>query len=201
MAGPSPDEPFLASLEARLVFAMIVAGKTAKFATQATRRLLEYRWKQENTFAMIRRLDDTNRLAKALHYAGTGNYEKLWYGLRQLARAEINLRTCTPQELERIHGIGPKTARFFVLWTRPQEEYAALDTHVLRWLRRCGYEAPKATPSGQRYRELERAFIEEARKRAVSPRELDHAIWVEATGHPERTQWTRELVELPGEAV
>ena len=64
--------------------------------------------------------------------------------------------------------------------TRPDEQYAALDVHILRWLRTKGYDAPKGTPTGERYRELELNFISEAEKRGMTPAELDSAIWYEA---------------------
>jgi thermostable 8-oxoguanine DNA glycosylase len=39
--------------------------------------------------------------------------------------------------------------------------------------------SPKATPSGQRYLTLEANFLAEARKRGMSPADLDLAIWKE----------------------
>jgi thermostable 8-oxoguanine DNA glycosylase len=80
-------------------------------------------------------------------------------------------------EGRKIHGIGPKTSRFFILWTRPHERYAALDVHILRWLRGLGHNAPRSTPNGRKYGELEKIFLSEADKRGLSPGELDAQVW------------------------
>jgi thermostable 8-oxoguanine DNA glycosylase len=110
----------------------------------------------------------------------------------------INLQTCSPTELETIHGIGPKTARFFIIWTRPDARVAALDVHVLRWLKTLGYDAPSQTPSGKRYVELEIAFLAEADRRRVTPHILDQQIW--STGSRYDQQQSFDLVSnLVGE--
>lgn len=58
------------------------------------------------------------------------------------------------------------------------------DTHVLAFLRGCGYNAPLTTPQkGRRYRELEGAFQAEARRRGMSVVELDQLVWRNAR-HP-----------------
>jgi thermostable 8-oxoguanine DNA glycosylase len=54
---------------------------------------------------------------------------------------------------------------------------AALDVHILRWLNSIGHNAPRQTPQGKRYAELEAVFLAEADRRGVSPRVLDEAIW------------------------
>ncbi len=53
-----------------------------------------------------------------------------------------------------------------------------LDTHLLKWLRAQGYDAPKSTPpAGPKYAALEEAFVREAHLRNVSVRELDTQVW------------------------
>lgn len=171
-------------LEARLLYSCIVAGKSAKFTDGVVRRLSSHS-RGMTPFNMIRRLIAENYLRRALELAGSGNYTKLEKCFTSLVEADLPLRTCGPEELEAIHGIGPKTSRFFILWTRPDAVYAALDVHVLRWLAKEGYDAPKSTPTGPKYRELELCFIEEARKRGKTPRELDAEIWAEGSGYVE----------------
>lgn len=171
-------------LEWRLIYSMIVAGKSATFANAVTRRLIA---RIANppllTIAEMARCE----LEEHLRAARTGNYTKLVEGLTELATlvdAGLNLRTCSPDDLQQIHGVGPKTARFFILWTRPSERYAALDVHVLRWLRRKGHKAPRSTPSSEKeYARLEQVFLAEADERNMTARELDHQIWLAgATG-------------------
>jgi thermostable 8-oxoguanine DNA glycosylase len=64
-----------------------------------------------------------------------------------------------------------------ILYYEPDAQVVPLDTHVLKWLRKQGYDAPKSTPTGRRYLELERAFIAEARKRGKNVRDLDTEVW------------------------
>jgi thermostable 8-oxoguanine DNA glycosylase len=184
-------------LEWRLVYSMIVAGKSAKFADTVMGRidaeLSDYR--SDSLFQKLRYLMEKDRLHPLLLRVRTGNYTKILTGLIEILKGpEINLRTVTPEELETYHGIGPKTARFFVIWTRPDAVYAALDVHVLRWLRAQGHDAPKSTPSGAKYRALELIFIEEAAKRGMTPRELDYQIWAEGSGYQETTRPTEQRI-------
>ena len=81
------------------------------------------------------------------------------------------------EDLEAIPGIGPKTSRFFLLHTRPNQEIAVLDTWILKYLKNAGYNAPKATPSGKKYLELEKNFLFEARKNNMKPADFDIYIW------------------------
>ncbi len=164
-----------ADLQLRLIYSIIVAGKSARFAAAAIERLGLSR--SHDSFQAVRLWIARGRLLETLRKARTGNYCKITNALIQFVRTPIDLRTCTPAQLEEIHGIGPKTSRFFILWTRPGARYAALDVHVLRWMRARGYNAPETTPSGAKYRELEMAFLAEADKRGVTPRELDAQIW------------------------
>ena len=92
----------------------------------------------------------------------------------------IDLETCTAEDLEAIPGIGQKTSRFFITHSRPNQNYAILDTHILAWLKSLGYnDIPKSTPAGKRYQEIEQLFLFEAKKRNVSAADLDLQIWKE----------------------
>lgn len=164
-----------AELEYRLLYSMVVAGKSATFAGNAMNRFLADT--HRSPFDYILYLLPRGRLLSQLKEARTGNYQKLARGFALLAKARLDLRTCSPQDLEEIHGIGPKTSRFFILWTRPGAKHAALDTHVLKWLRYLGHDAPISTPSRSKYASIEKVFLACARARGMSARELDAAIW------------------------
>lgn len=164
-----------AELEYRLLYSMVVAGKSAKFAEDAMGRFVG-KHPTESPFEYIRRVG-SGRLSTRLRAARTGCYRKLWHGFYEAANSGLDLATCTPSQLERIHGVGPKTSRFFILWTRPNAEHAALDTHVLKWLRYLGHKAPMSTPSGEKYATLEKIVLAEAKARGMTARELDSAIW------------------------
>lgn len=162
-------------LEYRLLYSMLVAGKSATFAAAAMKRFLQA---DKSPFALVRELEEMGHLKIELQKARTGNYEKLTKGFAEVAHAELKLRTVTAEQLEAFHGIGPKTSRFFLLWTRPDAKHAALDTHVLKWLRYLGHDAPMATPSNSaKYATLERIILAEAEARGMTARELDSAIW------------------------
>ena len=166
-----------------LIYSIIVAGKSYKFAERAVAKLKAFQRGKQVPFDMIRRLIDHDLLGSALRNTRTGNYRRIEQALRELVRSKIDLASCSPQDLEAIHGIGPKTARFFILTTRPNYRCAALDIHVLRWLGAQGYDVPPQTPTGDRYAELERVFLREADERGMTPRQLDSKIWEKGSGY------------------
>lgn len=184
-------------LQQRLIYALIVAGKSAGFANDAMHRLFHrlLPWPvfpypeavhgPSSPFEAIKGWIYYKKLGERLREARTGNYHKLEVALTEIVRLwqgrVLDLKTCTPEQLEKIPGIGCKTSRFFIVWTRPEEPYAVLDVHVLRWLRARGYDAPKSTPNAHRYPGLEKAFISEASKLGLTPRELDLRIWQAAS--------------------
>lgn len=164
-------------LQLRLIYSMIVAGKSAKFADGAIARLFVPMPSGTVPFEWIKGMR-AQTISRRLKEARTGNYSKLAQGVRQLVTSGMDLRTCLPSDLEKVHGIGPKTSRFFLLWTRPGIKLAALDVHVLRWLKKQGHDVPKSTPaSTNRYAQVEQCFLKEAQARGMTPRELDSVIW------------------------
>lgn len=160
----------------KLIYSTIVAGKSARFADGVMGRL-EWLW-ADGLLPLegIRQSVASDDLDNVLRRARSGSYTRL---VRCLAEAsKVDSTTVTLEELEAIHGIGPKTARFFLMWTRDGQRYAALDTHVLKFLRELGHKAPKSTPpAGPIYRRLELAFIAEADRQGKTPRELDYEVW------------------------
>lgn len=164
-------------IETKLIYSVIVAGKSATFADTKTAALLKYSKNIEMPFDMIRRLIKEGKLKEIIKNIKTGNYNKLEKALTEITSSNLNLETCQPEDLEKIHGIGPKTSRFFIIWIRPNERFAALDVHVLRWLNSIGIKAPKTTPNSKAYAKLEQLFIKEADRRGMTPRELDLQIW------------------------
>lgn len=167
-------------LELFWLFSCVVAGKTA--ATQA--RLLDKFMSSvpgEGPFDKLRRIGK-EKMLDAIKASRLGQFNRLSQTFLQ--SLSLNLRTCSLDELEAIHGVGPKTARMFVMMTRPRQRVAALDTHVLKHLRAHGIDAPKATPpAGRRYRELEQAFIALADKAGMPVAEYDLGVWKDYAKH------------------
>ncbi len=106
----------LSKLEYKLLFAIIVAGKSAKFAQEAMDRLQQELARvvpeAQTWFSAIRIAADRGCLLPVLLEARVGNYNKTRRAFAELAKSGLDLETCAADQLEQIHGIGPKTARF-----------------------------------------------------------------------------------------
>ena len=93
---------------------------------------------------------------------------------------DLDLETCTLDDLLAIHGVGNKTARFFLLHTRGGD-YAVLDTHILSLMRSHGVpDAPKNTPTNtKKYKELEKQFrlLSRLNFPYLSDAQIDLLIW------------------------
>lgn len=189
---PAPDQLCDAELEYRLLYSVVVAGKSASFAENAMRAFLECSF-QENIgpFAVVREMIESKVLGACIRSARMGNYTKLERAFTEIVAAKLDLRNCTVPDLVKIHGIGPKTASFFIIWTRPDARHAALDTHVLKWLTFLGHKVPRSTPAGDLYGKLERIVLAEADKRGVSARDLDARIWEHCSRT--RLKWSQVL--------
>lgn len=168
-------------LEWWILFGIAVAGKSAKQTEKKLHNLMMYPYNHlgcnhpMSPFQRIKFLIQQDKLMAALKYNRMGKYKLLDKAYR--AAVNIDLDAISVESLEKIPGIGPKTARMTILYYEPDASVVPLDTHVLKWLRAQGYDAPKATPTGRRYLELEKAFIEEAKKRGMSVRDLDTEVW------------------------
>lgn len=164
-----------AELEELLLFAAAVTAKTAVIVAKQLDNFL-INIPGDSPFDKVRRTIDTNTLVLELKAARLGQYTRLEKAFTQIV--QLNPRTCTVEQLEAIHGIGPKTARFFILHSRPNQRVAALDTHMIHYLRDLGYTKINNTPSSRKkYVELEAIFIAEADKAGKTVAEFDLSIW------------------------
>ena len=164
-----------AELQSFLMFAICAAGKNARTADMALSRFL-----RDSTglpFEYLARLDRQGTLDDEIRSARIGQYGRISRAFRRLSSGDLDLRNCSTGDLESVPGIGPKTSRYFILHTRRGAQVAALDTHVLGHLREMGYDVPESTPTGNRYRELERIFLELARRSNMTPAEYDYRVW------------------------
>ena len=96
-----------------------------------------------------------------------------------LAKKRPNLFKDGPDELMEHPGIGPKTARGFILHSRRNVRYACLDRHILRWLRDQGHtHAPKDTPSSSlQYDRWEAIWLAACYAMGRTSAELDLEVW------------------------
>jgi len=184
-----------ARLEKTLLFWICAAGHNGHTSANGLEKLLALvrKWirskgiKPKRTpFAALRQKESLHKgkpgangkwLEAAMRICGIGCYKAKAKSFMALVYSGLNLRTCSVEDLEAIPGIGPKTARCFLIHSRPNQQYAALDTHILKHLRAVGIDAPKSTPSGKKYRELELKFLELAEAAGKSPADFDLEVW------------------------
>ncbi len=167
-------------LEECLLFGLLVAGKNALTTSRLLDKFIsDFNYGNDMPFEIFRRfnLNDTPRLSVALKDYGFGCYNNKAKGIHQLVRADLNLRTCSVNDLEKIHGIGMKTSRLFVLHTREDAQCIPLDVHILHYLKDLGYDVPRATPSKKKYLTIEKICIELANRSKKSCSAWDLDVW------------------------
>lgn len=108
-----------------------------------------------------------------------GQYKRITKAFCAIAEANLDLRTCTVEELEKIPGVGLKTSRFFLVHTRAGQNYGILDTHILSHMREdLGIPTPKATPTNpKKYYELEAKLLEVIKASGKSYADYDLDVW------------------------
>lgn len=170
-------------LEWWILFGICVAGKSAKQTEDKLNRFLDAgvasRWDGdciESPFCRVKFYIRYKQLGWRLRHFKMGQYKRINKAFRHAVN--LDLDNVSVESLETVPGLGMKTARMTMLYYDPKSEVVPLDTHILKWLRAQGYDAPKSTPgSRKKYLELEQAFIAEARQRKMSVRALDTEVW------------------------
>ena len=175
-----------AELEEFLLFTILVAGKTAKtqaikldsFLSNHPLKNGTLNDKKDSPFDFIQRLIDLKMLKIWMKDCKLGQYNRLENAFVGIMQFKGKLDSVTLDELESISGIGSKTSRFFLLHSRPDQKIAVLDTHILKYMSKQGYNVPKVTPSDKKkYRKIEEDFLYEAKILRKNPAELDLEIW------------------------
>ena len=171
-------------LEESIMFWVCAAGKNARTASRSLQKLLDHAgawfW---GPLGSIYRASITRDLPELLKFCGIGCYNNKARTFLELFKevqsGRLNLRECTAEELEKIHGIGMKTSRCFILHSRYGARYAGLDTHILKYLRAAGVkDVPKSTPSSKKqYLRLEKEFLKLADFNKMLPADLDLMVW------------------------
>lgn len=177
-----------AELETFLLFAILVAGKKASMqAKKLDEFLSEYLQDGETPFDAMRRLLLTDTFSEAIRKHRLGQYTKLESCIPYMVQSKLDLSNCTVDELESIPYVSMKTSRFFLLHSRKNVEHAALDVHILRYMReKMGIDTPRQTPaSKKKYKELESKFLDHCRAHGLTPSDFDLAIWIEGSSKAE----------------
>jgi hypothetical protein len=171
-------------LQAFWLFCMFVTGKNSDYASRCLSRLLHAaKLGEEPPFPYFRSIGETG-VHNALVASKVGQYGRLTKGIMQ--SLDLDLANGELDDFRAIHGVGNKTARFFLLHTREGCEYAVLDTHILAWLRdREIPDVPDSTPTNDaEYKRLERAFryLSRLAYPGLSDSQIDLLIWSGESG-------------------
>ena len=172
-------------LEEHALFWIAVAGKTANVTARCLDGLLSdlKMWfsPKFSPFELVKKAHEFGvDLPTWIKRSGMGCYTLKAKSFIELVNSGLNLRTCTADELDDIYGIGPKTARCFILHSREDARYVGLDTHLLKYMKNeMGVEnVPKSTPSSKKeYKRLEDLFLKHADELGKTPAELDLEVW------------------------
>ena len=163
-------------LEEFLMFAIMVAGKSAQQTAIKLKDFLRHSY-MESPIEYVDRLVQEGSLDYTMKSARIGQYNRIGNAFKGIIQFKNRLREVSVSDLESVSGIGSKTARFFVLHSRPNQQIAVLDTHILKWLKLHGEKAPKTTPPKKQYATLEKAFLKYSKDYDLPPAELDLHIW------------------------
>lgn len=164
-------------LQEHMLFWILAAGKNGTTAARILNRILDEVVGNGMPFNVLKQYggDDMSFLLKMY---GVGCYTHKARSIFELVRSGIDLKHCTIDQLEAIYGVGLKTSRCFLIHSRPNVQHAGLDTHVLKFLRAMGHDAPKSTPSSRKlYAKLENIFLTYAEESGKTISEFDLEIW------------------------
>jgi thermostable 8-oxoguanine DNA glycosylase len=180
-------------LESFFLFGVFCAGKNSDYASKCLARLLNGK-QGDSPFAILKSLGETG-IHNALVASRIGQYSRLTKAI--MGAVELDLKTCTLEDLMSVHGVGQKTARFFLLHSRPDCRCAVLDTHILRWLRDNGFDAPQSTPTSvKQYKDLEEKFLFLANLNFpnMSIAQIDLTLWMKYSGRLEDDSFPTETL-------
>lgn len=166
-------------LEKRIIFWILAAGKNGTRAANITNNMVNF-WEKDypgiTPFSALF-LYDMKETEELCRYFKTGCHSHKAKSLYQICRSDLDLKTCSAEDLEKIYGIGMKTARCFIIHSRENAKYAGLDTHMLKHLKSLGYDVPKSTPSRKKYLTLEQIVIKLSEEAGKSVAKYDLDIW------------------------
>lgn len=178
-----------AELEELALFCIAVAGHNAHTTAASLEKFLAriHLWNNSNylywePFFVLKNLfgrANPTHIEIFLKEAGIGSYTKVRRAFQELVEAELNLRICDPEDLEKIYKIGKKTSRFFIIHSRAGiDNLAVIDRHALTFLKENSIEIPK-TLTDKQYIRLEQEFIRLAKQSGKTIAEFDLGIWLE----------------------
>ena len=171
-----------AELQEFLMFSILVAGKGAEQQAKKLEEFLKLKSKlglpsDTTPFQYLTFLCNMQDMLTPMKVCKLGQYKRIENAFRGILHFKGKLKSVSIEELESISGIGSKTARFFLLHSRPNQRIAVLDTHILKYLKGVGHNVPKSTPAKNKYKAIEQVFIQIADDLNMSIADLDLHIW------------------------
>tara|TARA_R100000152_G_C6746159_1_gene169752 strand:+ start:474 stop:1229 length:756 start_codon:yes stop_codon:yes gene_type:complete len=149
-------------------------------------------------FSILRKLYDEGLLMHFLQLHKLGQYTRIYNCIEEITNPATGITILSDVSVDALvsySGIGPKTARFFVVHSRPNQKYAILDTHILNMISRylsenCGRVSspyrelvPKSTPQNEtEYKFWELMYLGICSKQHKEPAEFDLATWLAKGG-------------------
>jgi thermostable 8-oxoguanine DNA glycosylase len=159
---------------------LIVAGKKADVMFPKAYNVIansRYNNSDLSPFDFLKRMFEYGSLSNILIENGTGQYSKINNCIEDLIHFDYDgdsIKSLTPQELEKVRGIGPKTSRFFLSYVSPNEnEYAIIDTHITKFLMAINPRLKKSTD----YYTFEKEYLNICKLINKNPKEFDLEIW------------------------
>lgn len=163
-------------LQEVVLFWICVAGKTATTMARNLDRML-FKLTGDIPFTKIKKVG-AEKLPQTLKDFGIGCYNSKARSMWEIVNSNLDLRTCSIEDLEGIYGIGLKTSRCFVIHSRLGAKCAGLDTHVLKFLRNKGHNVPTSTPgSKKKYLEVEKLFLRYVYESGKTVADFDLDVW------------------------
>ena len=169
-------------LEYFWIFCILVAGKNADWAVIKLNDMFKNKPKDQTPLQFLK--EQGNGLHNMLVANKVGQYYRIVTALTQ--SMELDLKKATIDQLTNIFGVGPKTARFFLVHSRKSQNHVILDTHILKWLNKNypDLSFPNNTPPMAKYNDYERLALKliKARFPNLSIAQADLLIWTEMSG-------------------
>ena len=167
-------------LEAFFLFCTAVANKAAPVISGKLQMFLDGSGLAGTPFEQVRNMLGEGTLYDHLKRVRMGKYGILVRGWQHVTELPVDfLRKAGVDDLEKVPGVGPKTARFFLVHSREYAEHAVIDTHMLKFLRDAG-EAGVPTgnfPGAGNYAYLESLVLGHVRRLGLTPADFDLQAW------------------------
>ncbi len=176
-------------LQEHIIWWALAAGKDGVYEAKCTEQImleLEERtgYEPRRPFEMLRRFNTLTEITQLFARHKTGAQSIKAQTVLGLIESNIDLKTCTREDLLKLWGMGMKTATCFILHSRPNQQMAGIDTHYLKFLRDRNIVVPKQRPSKPKdgtmhkeYLRLELEGVKVAQEWGCSCAELDLTVW------------------------